>query len=159
MSKTQIIMNCNNKCVQKAHKPQVNYCLIKTWKLFTEVGGVLKSFWKLEDKWFWCFLCKFNSKVLICVPSLNCSLSVRSHYFKIRCFNGIFKPDVEAICSSCHWRSCKCRWPQPCWVHMIDTTKVHTLVQIQAGWHCIIEQLSYTTLTNKFTLTCHRVLK
>ena len=42
---------------------------------------------------------------------------------------------------------------------MIDTTKVHTLVQIQAGWHCIIEQLSYTTLTNKFTLTCHRVLK
>jgi hypothetical protein len=50
---------------------------------------------------------------------------------------------------------------EQCWFDMIlDTTEVdHTLVQIPAGWHCIIEQLSYTTLTNKFTLTCQRVFK
>jgi len=81
----------------------------------------------------------------LCESSLNCSLSARPH-------NHILGSTWYLLIMAA--LDIKVIFDTNCVFDMIiDTTEVGTLVQIPAGWHCIIEQLSYTTLTNKFTLT------
>ena len=124
------------KCVWASEHVQVSY-----------VGPIIiEPFLNTADLLIWMPFVEvqFDTVVLLCEqwastsskPSLNCSLSVRSHISTWRLISKSFLTRTAIVSLIPAMLA---------WYDMIEATKVHTLVQIPVGWHCIIEQLSYTT--------------